>query len=40
MAGGSPATASRGNVRHGVRRNPRVRAIAAEARSPTLQGGE
>jgi hypothetical protein len=28
------------NVRHGVRRNPRVRAVAVEARSPRLQAGE
>lgn len=28
LAGGAPATASGGNVRHGVRRNPDVRAIA------------
>ena len=36
LAGGTPAAASGGNVSHGVRRNPRVRAVAAEARSSAL----
>ena len=40
LAGGLPATARGGNVSHGVRRNPRVRAVASEARSPRLQAGE
>jgi putative transposase len=40
LAGGLPATASGGKVRHGVRRNPRVRAFAGEAGSPCLQAGE
>jgi putative transposase len=40
LAGGLPATARGGNVRHGARRNPRVRAVAVEARSPRLQTGE
>jgi putative transposase len=40
LAGGLPATAGGGNVRHGAGRNPRVRAVAREARSPVLQGGE
>lgn len=40
LAGGLPAAARGGNVRHGARRNPRVRAVAGEARSPRLQAGE
>lgn len=40
LAGGLPAAARGGNVRHGVRRNPRVRAVAVEARSPRLKAGE
>jgi putative transposase len=40
LAGGLPAAAGGGNVRHGVRRNPRVRAVAIEARSLALQGEE
>ncbi|WP_255565205.1 transposase [Methylovirgula sp. HY1] len=40
LAGGLPAAARGGYVRRGVRRNPRVRAVASEARSPRLQAGE
>ena len=40
LAGGLPAAAGGGNVRHGAGRNPRVRAVAVEARSPVLQDGE
>ncbi len=40
LAGGLPAAARGGNVRHDVRRNPCVRAVANEARSPRLQAGE
>lgn len=40
LAGGLPAAARGGNVRHGMRQNTRVRAVAAEARSPCLQAGE
>lgn len=40
LAGGLPAAARGGNVSHGARRNPRVRAVVVEARSPRLQAGE
>jgi putative transposase len=40
LAGGRPAAARGGNVRHEARRNPRVRAVAREARSPALRRGE
>jgi putative transposase len=40
LAGGLPAAARGGNVSHDVRRNPRVRAVAVEARSPRLKAGE
>lgn len=40
LAGGLPAAARGGNVSHGVRRKPHVRAVASEARSPRLQAGE
>jgi putative transposase len=36
LAGGTPATASGGNVSHGKRRNPHVRAVAVESRSSVL----
>jgi putative transposase len=36
LAAGAVASASRGNVSHGVRRNPRVRAVAVEAGSLRL----
>ena len=36
LAAGAVASASRGNVSHGVRRNPRVRAVAGEAGSLRL----
>lgn len=36
LAGGLPAAARGGNVSHGVRSNPRVRAVACETRSPRL----
>jgi putative transposase len=40
LAGGLPAAAGGGNVRHGAGRNPRVRAVASETRSLVLQGEE
>jgi putative transposase len=40
LAGGLPAAAGGGNVRHGARRNPRGRAVAGETRSLVLQGEE
>ena len=39
LAGGLPASARGGNVSHDVRRNPRVRAVANEARTPIRKAG-
>lgn len=39
LAGGLLAAARGGDVRHGARRNPHVRAVVGEARSPRLQAG-